>query len=89
MGLFSLAMMIFSSTDGAAKYLSSEIAPQQIIFLRYVIVLTLILLFSIYQGRRNLFKTEQPKLQILRGLCMASSGDSLLRHGCSRDEAPA
>ena len=74
MGLFSLAMMIFSSTDGAAKYLSSEIAPQQIIFLRYVIVLTLILLFSIYQGRRNLFKTEQPKLQILRGLCLASSG---------------
>ena len=74
MGLFSLAMMIFSSTDGAAKYLSSEIAPQQIIFLRYVIVLTLILLFSIYQGRRNLFKTEQPKLQILRGLCMAFSG---------------
>ena len=74
MGLFSLAMMIFSSTDGAAKYLSSEIAPQQIIFLRYVIILTLILLFSIYQGRRNLFKTEQPKLQILRGLCMASSG---------------
>ena len=73
-GLFSLAMMIFSSTDGAAKYLSSEIAPQQIIFLRYVIVLTLILLFSIYQGRRNVFKTEQPKLQILRGLCMASSG---------------
>ncbi|MEC8889808.1 MAG: DMT family transporter, partial [Pseudomonadota bacterium] len=55
-------------------YLSSEIAPQQIIFLRYVIILTLILLFSIYQGRRNLFKTEQPKLQILRGLCMASSG---------------
>ena len=74
MGIFSLAMMIFSSTDGAAKYLSSEIAPQQIIFLRYVIILTLILLFSIYQGRRNLFKTEQPKLQILRGLCMASSG---------------
>ena len=74
MGLFSLAMMIFSSTDGAAKYLSSEIAPQQIIFLRYVIILTLMLLFSIYQGRRNLFKTEQPKLQILRGLCMASSG---------------
>ena len=73
-GLFSVAMMIFSSTDGAAKYLSSEIAPQQIIFLRYVIILTLILLFSIYQGRRNLFKTEQPKLQILRGLCMASSG---------------
>ena len=74
MGLFSLAMMIFSSTDGAAKYLSSEIAPQQIIFLRYVIVLTLILLFSIYQGRRNLFKTEQPKLQILRGLCLTFSG---------------
>ena len=74
MGIFSLAMMIFSSTDGAAKYLSSEIAPQQIIFLRYVIILTLILLFSIYQGRRNLFKTEQPILQILRGVCMASSG---------------
>ena len=74
MGLFSLAMMIFSSTDGAAKYLSSEIAPQQIIFLRYVIVLTMILLFCIFQGQRNLLKTEQPKLQILRGLCLASSG---------------
>ena len=73
-GLFSVAMMIFSSTDGAAKYLSSDIAPQQIIFLRYVIVLTMILLFCIYQGQRNLLKTEQPKLQILRGLCLASAG---------------
>ena len=61
-GLFSVAMMIFSSTDGAAKYLSSDIAPQQIIFLRYVIVLTMILLFCIFQGQRNLLKTEQPKL---------------------------
>ena len=73
-GLFSVAMMIFSSTDGAAKYLSSDITPQQIIFLRYVIVLTMILLFCICRGQRNLFKTAQPKLQILRGLCMASSG---------------
>ena len=71
-GLFSLAMMMFSATDGAAKYLSADIAPQQIIFLRYVIVLILILLFGIYKGQRNLFKTEQPKLQILRGLCLAA-----------------
>jgi drug/metabolite transporter (DMT)-like permease len=73
-GLFSLAMMIFSSTDGAAKYLSADIAPQQIIFLRYVVVSVLILLFCICRGQRNLLKTAQPKLQILRGLCMASSG---------------
>ena len=70
-GLFSLAMMIFSSTDGATKYLSADIAPQQIIFLRYVVVSVLILLFGIYQGQRNLLKTAQPKLQILRGLCLA------------------
>ena len=69
-GLFSVAMMIFSSTDGAAKYLSSDITPQQIIFLRYVIVLILILLFCICRGQRNLFKTAQPKLQILRGLLL-------------------
>ena len=73
-GLFSLSMMIFSSTDGAAKYLSADIAPQQIIFLRYVVVSVLILLFCICRGQRNLLKTAQPKLQILRGLCMASSG---------------
>ena len=41
---------------------------------RYVIVLTMVLLFCIYQGRRNLLKTEQPKLQILRGLCLTFSG---------------
>ena len=70
-GLFSLAMMMFSATDGAAKYLSADIAPQQIIFLRYVVVSVLILLFGIYQGERNLLKTAQPKLQILRGLCLA------------------
>ncbi|SVD25205.1 uncharacterized protein METZ01_LOCUS378059, partial [marine metagenome] len=70
-GLFSLAMMIFSSTDGAAKYLSADIAPQQIIFLRYVVVSVLILLFGIYQGQRNLLKTAQPRLQILRGMCLA------------------
>ena len=70
-GLFSLAMMIFSATDGAAKYLSADIAPQQIIFLRYVVVSVLILLFCSYRGQRNLLKTAQPKLQILRGLCLA------------------
>ena len=70
-GLFSLAMMMFSATDGAAKYLSSDIAPQQIIFLRFVIVLILILLFCIYRGQRNILKTTQPTLQILRGLLLA------------------
>ena len=70
-GLFSLAMMMFSATDGAAKYLSSDIAPQQIIFLRFVIVLILILLFCIYRGQWNIFKTTQPTLQILRGLLLA------------------
>ena len=70
-GLFSLAMMMFSATDGAAKYLSSVIAPQQIIFLRFVIVLILILLFCIYRGQWNILKTTQPTLQILRGLLLA------------------
>ena len=70
-GLFSLAMMMFSATDGAAKYLSSNIAPQQIIFLRFVIVLILILLFCIYRGQWNILKTTQPTLQILRGLLLA------------------
>ena len=78
-GLFSVAMMIFSSTDGAAKYLSSEITPQQIIFLRYVIVLiTMILLFCICRGQRNLFNTAQPKLQILRGLFSSCSGSLII-----------
>ena len=70
-GLFSLAMMMFSATDGAAKYLSSDIAPQQIIFLRFVIVLILILLFCIYRGQWNILTTTQPTLQILRGLLLA------------------
>ena len=70
-GLFSLAMMMFSATDGAAKYLSSDIAPQQIIFLRFVIVLILILLFCIYRGQRIILKTTQPTFQILRGLLLA------------------
>ncbi len=70
-GLFSLAMMIFSATDGAAKYLSADIAPQQIIFLRYVVVSVLILLFCICRGQRNLLKTAQPTVQILRGLLLA------------------
>ena len=70
-GLFSLAMMMFSATDGAAKYLSSDIAPQQIIFLRFIIVLILILLFCIYRGQWNILKTSQPTLQILRGLLLA------------------
>ena len=71
-GLFSLAMMMFSATDGAAKYLSSDIEPQQIIFLRYVIVLILILLFGFYRGQPNLLKTQQLTLQILRGLLLAA-----------------
>ena len=63
---------MFSATDGAAKYLSSDIEPQQIIFLRYVIVLILILLFGFYRGQPNLLKTQQLTLQILRGLLLAA-----------------
>lgn len=72
--LVLLAMFLFTTTDGAAKYLAAEMAPQQIIWVRYGVIV-LILLPLLWQRRGDrLLKTGMPLMHVLRGLLLMVSG---------------
>ncbi len=72
-GLVSLAMLLFSMTDGAAKYLTTDFAPEQILFVRYAAVLVFLLPLAAWQRGSRVLRTRRPGMQILRGLLVAVS----------------
>jgi len=73
MGLVTLAMLLFAINDGGGKYLTASFTAPQIIFVRYAVVLVVLLPLVIYRGRRGLLYTLRPGIQILRGLLLAAS----------------
>ena len=56
--------------DGFAKYLSSTIPILQITWSRYFFTVIFVLPFMLIFFRKNLKWTEQPKLQLIRGLLL-------------------
>jgi drug/metabolite transporter (DMT)-like permease len=72
--LMLVAMFLFVTSDGATKYLAAGMTPQQIIFLRYgVIVAILLPLLWLRRGDR-LLATRRPVLHVARGLLLMVSG---------------
>ena len=64
------AWVMLPIMDGFAKYLSSTIPILQITWSRYFFTVIFVLPFMLIFFRKNLKWTEQPKLQLLRGLLL-------------------
>ena len=67
------AWMVLPFMDTIAKYLSSELSFFQITWARYFFTVFWTLPFMFFFFRKNLKWSENPKLQILRGLTLFSA----------------
>jgi drug/metabolite transporter (DMT)-like permease len=71
-GLLIAAQLFFAILDTSAKWLAiSGLATFEIVFVRYLVPLTLLLVFLLPSRGLALFRTGNLKLEILRGLCLA------------------
>lgn len=73
-GLVTLAMLLFVSTDGAAKVLAASMSPLQIIWVRYAVIVVILLPILAWRHAEKLLRTTRPVLHVLRGLLLAVSG---------------
>tara|TARA_B100001996_G_scaffold343507_1_gene298679 strand:- start:986 stop:1834 length:849 start_codon:yes stop_codon:yes gene_type:complete len=64
------AWVMLPIMDGFAKYLSSTIPVLQITWSRYFFTVVIVLPIMLVFFRKNLVWTEQPKLQLIRGLLL-------------------
>ena len=68
-----LAWVMLPIMDGFAKYLSSTIPVLQITWSRYFFTVVIALPVMIFFFRKNLKWTDQPKLQLIRGVLLFSA----------------
>ena len=68
------AMILFSASDTTSKFLTADLPPIEIAWIRYVTYVAMMLppLFRPTAGWRSL-RTKRPGLQVLRGLCIVAS----------------
>ena len=64
------ALVMLPIMDGFAKYLSSTLPVLQITWSRYFFTIVITLPIMLFFFRKNLTWTEQPKLQLMRGLLL-------------------
>ena len=67
------AWVMLPIMDGFAKYLSSTIPVLQITWSRYFFTVIIVLPVMLFFFKKNLKWTEQPKLQLIRGLLLFSA----------------
>jgi drug/metabolite transporter (DMT)-like permease len=72
-GLLLLAMFLFVTSDGAAKYLAASLSPQQIVWVRYGVVLVILLPILWHRRAERLLHTRRMALHVLRGLLLLAS----------------
>jgi len=72
--LMLAAMFLFVTSDGATKYLAADMSPQQIIFVRYGVVVAVLLPILWLRRGEGLLVTGRPVLHVLRGLLLMVSG---------------
>lgn len=70
--LVVLAVLFFSCSDAAAKYLSRTLPPLEIAWLRYA-CFSLLVVPVVLRGGVDVLRTGRPLLQVLRGLGMLGS----------------
>ncbi len=67
------AIFLFAGSDALSKYLAGFYAVVMVIWIRYVVHSGLMLSVMLPRSGFTVFKTRQPSLQLLRGLCMVGT----------------
>lgn len=67
------AVFLFASSDALSKYLTNFYPVVMVLWVRYVVHVLLILAALRPPSLKTLTTTQNPKLQIIRGLCMANT----------------
>jgi drug/metabolite transporter (DMT)-like permease len=67
------AVFLFASSDALSKYLTNFYPVVMVLWVRYVVHVLLILAALRPSSIKTLATTQNPKLQIIRGLCMANT----------------
>jgi hypothetical protein len=71
--LICAAVFLFASSDALSKYLTNFYPVVMVLWVRYVVHVVLILAALRPPSLKTLITTQNPKLQIIRGLCMANT----------------
>ena len=72
--LMLIATLCSSATNGATKYLSAGTSAQQILWIRYGVVLVILIPLLWRAGGRRRLRTGRPFLHVLRGLLLLGAG---------------
>lgn len=75
--MMALGFLTFSIVDASAKFLTTELHPIQIVWVRQLGFLVFVLTMLLVQGTGSL-KSARPGLQILRGACAVSSATAFI-----------
>lgn len=71
--LICAAVFLFASSDALSKYLTNFYPVVMVLWVRYVVHVVLMLAALRPPSLKTLITTQHPKLQIIRGLCMANT----------------
>jgi drug/metabolite transporter (DMT)-like permease len=67
------AVFLFAGSDALSKYLTQFYPVVLVLWVRYVVHVLLMIIALRPKSMRTLFVTANPKLQLMRGLCMVST----------------
>jgi drug/metabolite transporter (DMT)-like permease len=67
------AVFLFASSDALSKYLTNFYPVVMVLWVRYVVHISLMLVVLRPPSFKTLIVTQNPKLQIIRGLCMVNT----------------
>lgn len=67
------AVLLFASSDALSKYLTNFYPVVMVLWVRYVVHVSLMLVALRPPSLKTLISTQNPKLQIIRGLCMVNT----------------
>lgn len=69
--LIIIASTLLAGMDSLAKVLISDFSPLQVTWARFTFHALILFLLFFVQGERKVLRSKAPKIQIVRGLCMA------------------
>ncbi|MDI1360780.1 DMT family transporter [Methylotenera sp.] len=67
------AVFLFASSDALSKYLTNFYPVVMVLWVRYIVHISLMLAVLRPPSLKTLIVTQNPKLQIIRGLCMVNT----------------